>query len=72
MYNIIFEKVLVFEGPSITRFTDFTDFKRVTNLWKGISNHPNILSMLYIEIINGHPYKNIEYIPNNNLDELIR
>lgn len=70
-YNIMFRKLVIMQGPLMTRFTDFSDYKRISRLWKTISNHPNITNLLYIELINGRPFKTIEHYPHSTLEELV-
>jgi len=62
---------MVYKGPQEGRFFDITDFLIVCALWQKISDHPNIITVHYIESINNIPFLGLEYVPCASLEQLI-
>lgn len=71
VYNYVFQKMMVYKGPQEGRFFDMTDFLIICALLQKISDHPNIITVHYIESINNIPFLGTEYIPCASLEQLI-
>ena len=63
--------MMVYKGPQEGRFFDMTDFLVICALWQKISDHPNIVTVHYVENINDVPFLGLEYVPCASLEQLI-
>lgn len=67
-YNEIFRKFVLIKTPRPGQFKRLKDFMVMISLWLKISDHPNIQSIHYIEMLNDTPQIALEYMASATIE----
>lgn len=62
VYNSVFHKKMIVKTLKEGRYKEKVDFLTTVSMWRKISDHPNILSIYYIEYLNSIPFISLEYL----------
>lgn len=68
IYNDVFRKLISIKAPRTGQFRRTKDFLVMVSLWMKISDHPNIQTIHYIEMLNETPQVAMEYMAAATLE----
>lgn len=72
IYNEIFKKLILVKSPRPGQYKRLKDFMVMIGLWLKISDHPNIQTIHYIEILNDTPQIALEYMATATLERILQ
>lgn len=72
IYNEVFQRFMIMKTPREGQFKKVEDFIVMVSLWKKISDHPNIPTIHYIEMINERPLIALEYHSTATIEKLVQ
>jgi hypothetical protein len=68
IYNEVFKRLLVVKAPRLGQYKRGKDFLIMVAQWMKISDHPNIQTIHFIEMMNDTPQLAMEYISAGSLE----
>ena len=71
VYNEVFQRQMLVKTVRDGQYKDLTKYQILLSLWKRISDHPNIPTVYYIELINNIPCVSVEYTNLASLEVLV-
>ena len=71
IYNHVFQRKMILKCARDGQYRDLTKYQILLSLWKRISDHPNVPTIHYIELINDTPCLSLEYTTVVTLDILV-
>lgn len=71
VYNEVFKKLISIKAPRVGQYRNTKDFLVMIAQWKKISDHPNIHTIHYIELLNDTPQLALEYLTAGTIERIL-